>query len=66
MLEFIERTPASVEAALEAMARSPYARDVAAVPEATRLALGQEVCTALQAYRDGNYFALLCNLTMSH
>jgi|RhiMethySRZTD1v2_1073278.scaffolds.fasta_scaffold05157_9 ubiquinone/menaquinone biosynthesis C-methylase UbiE len=62
VLEFIERTPASVEAVLEAMARSPYARDVAAVPEATRLALGQEVCTALQAYRDGNYFALPCKM----
>ena len=62
MLEFIERTPASVEAVLEAMAQSPYARDVAAVPEATRLALGQEVCTALQAYRDGNYFALPCKM----
>jgi hypothetical protein len=62
VLEFIERTPASVEAVLETMARSPYARDVAAVPEATRLALTQEVCAALYAYRDGNSFALPCKI----
>jgi ubiquinone/menaquinone biosynthesis C-methylase UbiE len=62
VLEFMERTPASVEAVLEGMARSPYARDVAAVPEATRLALGQEVCAALQAYRDGDNFVLPCKM----
>jgi ubiquinone/menaquinone biosynthesis C-methylase UbiE len=62
VLEFIERTPASVEAVLEGMAWSPYARDVAAVPEATRQALGQEVCAALQGYRDGNHFVLPCKM----
>ena len=51
-----------VEAVLEGMARSPYAREVAAVPEATRLALGQEVCAALHAYRDGDHFVLPCQM----
>ena len=62
VLEFIERRPASVEAVLEGMARSPYARDMAAVPEATRLALGQEVCAALQGYCDGDHFVLPCKM----
>jgi hypothetical protein len=53
-------TPASAEAVLERIARTSYARDVAAVPEDTRLTLGQEVCAALQAYRDGDHFVLPC------
>ena len=34
------------------MARVPYARDVAAVEEAVRQAIGQLVSAALHAYRD--------------
>ncbi len=34
----------------------PFARDVAAVSEDARLAMGEEVSAALQAYRDGDDF----------
>ncbi|RPI49255.1 MAG: methyltransferase domain-containing protein, partial [Chloroflexi bacterium] len=54
VLEVMRRMPASAEAIVEAMARAPYARDVAAVEEAVRQAIGQEVSAALHAYRDGD------------
>jgi ubiquinone/menaquinone biosynthesis C-methylase UbiE len=52
-LEFLTRRPSSVASIVEGMARMPFARDVAAVSEGARLAMGQEVVDALQAYRDG-------------
>jgi ubiquinone/menaquinone biosynthesis C-methylase UbiE len=54
ILEVPRRMPASAASVVEAMARAPYAREVAAVEEADRLAIGQEVSAALQAYRDGD------------
>ena len=60
VLEFMERTPASAEAVLERIARSSYAPDVTAIHEDARRALGQEVCTALHAYRDGDDFVIPC------
>jgi ubiquinone/menaquinone biosynthesis C-methylase UbiE len=54
LLEVKRRMPASAESVVEAMARAPYARDVAAVEEAVRHAIGQEVSAALHAYRDGD------------
>jgi ubiquinone/menaquinone biosynthesis C-methylase UbiE len=54
VLEVMRRMPASAESTVEAMARAPYARDVAAVEEAARQAIGQEVSAALHAYRDGD------------
>jgi len=54
VLEVQRRMPASAVSIVEAMARAPYARDVAAVAEAVRHTIGQEVSTALQAYRDGD------------
>jgi ubiquinone/menaquinone biosynthesis C-methylase UbiE len=53
VLEVKRRMPASAASIVEAMARAPYARDVAAVEEAIRHAIGQEVSAALHAYRDG-------------
>jgi len=54
VLEVERRMPASAESVVEAMARAPYARDVAAVVEDVRHAIGQEVSAALQGYRDGD------------
>jgi ubiquinone/menaquinone biosynthesis C-methylase UbiE len=54
VLEVQRRMPASAASVVEAMARAPYARDVAAVEEAVRHAIGQEVSAALHAYRDGD------------
>jgi ubiquinone/menaquinone biosynthesis C-methylase UbiE len=54
VLEVERRMPASAASVVEAMARAPYARDVAAVEEAVRYAIGQEVSAALHAYRDGD------------
>ena len=54
VLEVMRRMPASAESVVEAMARAPYARDVAAVEEAVRQAIGHEVSAALHAYRDGD------------
>jgi ubiquinone/menaquinone biosynthesis C-methylase UbiE len=54
VLEVMRRMPASAESVVEAMARAPYARDVAAVDEDVRQAIGQEVSAALHAYRDGD------------
>ncbi|MDH3602596.1 MAG: methyltransferase domain-containing protein [Candidatus Tectomicrobia bacterium] len=53
-LVLIVRRPSSAESVLAQIARSPYAEDVAAVSEAARLAIGQEVSAALQAYGDGD------------
>ncbi len=53
-----ECTPATAEAVLERVARSPYAREVAAIHEDAQRALGQEVCAALHAYRDGDDFVI--------
>jgi ubiquinone/menaquinone biosynthesis C-methylase UbiE len=60
MLEVMRRMPSSAESVLELIARSPFGRDVEAVSEATRMAIGQEVSAALQAYRDGNDFVIPC------
>ena len=54
VLEVMRRMPASASSVVEAMARAPYARDLAAVEEAVRQAIGQEVSAALHAYRDGD------------
>jgi ubiquinone/menaquinone biosynthesis C-methylase UbiE len=54
VLEVQRRMPASAVSIVEAMARAPYARDVAAVEEAVRHTIGQEVSAALHAYRDGD------------
>jgi len=53
VLEVKRRMPASAASIVEAMARAPYARDVAAVEEAIRHAIGQEVSAALHTYREG-------------
>lgn len=54
VLEVLRRMPASPASVVEAMARAPYAREVAAVEEAVRRAIGQEVSAALRAHRDGD------------
>jgi ubiquinone/menaquinone biosynthesis C-methylase UbiE len=54
ILEIGRRMPSSAASVIEGMARSPYARDVAAVDEGIRQAIGQEVSAALHAYRDGD------------
>jgi hypothetical protein len=54
VLEVMRRMPASAASVVEAMARAPYARDVAAVDEDVRQAIGSEVSAALDAYRDGD------------
>jgi hypothetical protein len=43
---------------VEAMARAPYARDVAGVDDAIRQEIGSEVSVALRAYRDGDYVVI--------
>jgi len=52
VLEVLRRLPASAASVVAAMARAPYACEVAAVEEAVRQAIGQEVSAALHAYRD--------------
>jgi ubiquinone/menaquinone biosynthesis C-methylase UbiE len=54
IIEVLRRMPASAASVVEGMARAPYAREVAAVEEAVRQAVGQEVSAALQGYRDGD------------
>jgi ubiquinone/menaquinone biosynthesis C-methylase UbiE len=54
VLEVMRRMPASAASVVEGMARAPYAREVAAVEEAVRQAIGQEVSAALHVYRDGD------------
>jgi hypothetical protein len=54
VLEVMRRMPASAASVVEAMARAPYAREVAAVEEAVRQAVGQELSAALHAYGDGD------------
>jgi SAM-dependent methyltransferase len=54
VLEVRRRMPSSAASVVEAMARAPYARDVAAVEEDVRQAIGQEVSAALHVYRDGD------------
>jgi hypothetical protein len=54
VLEVMRRMPASAASVVEGTARAPYAREVAAVEEAVRQAVGEEVSAALQAYRDGD------------
>jgi len=66
VLEFRERMPASAEAVLERLARSPYAEDVTGVQADARMALGQEVGAALQAYRDGDEFVIPCKNHLVH
>ena len=55
-MTFTRRYPASVKRVLEVIAGRPYARDVEAVSEETRMQIGQEVVDALQAYREGDDF----------
>jgi ubiquinone/menaquinone biosynthesis C-methylase UbiE len=55
-LVVMRRMPSSAASIVEGLARAPYARDVAAVHEEARMAIGQEVSAALQAYRDGDDF----------
>ena len=57
-LVVMRRMPSSVESILGRMATTPYARDVAAVHEEARRAIGQEVSAGLQAYRDGDEFII--------
>jgi ubiquinone/menaquinone biosynthesis C-methylase UbiE len=54
VLEVMRRMPGSPVSVVEGMARAPYAREVAAVAEGIRHAIGQEVSVALQGYRDGD------------
>jgi ubiquinone/menaquinone biosynthesis C-methylase UbiE len=54
VLEVMRRMPGSAASIVEAMARAPYAREVVAVEEAARQAVGAEVSAALHAYRDGD------------
>jgi hypothetical protein len=54
LLEVGRRMPASAASIVEAMVWAPYARDVAAVDESVRQAIGQEVHAALHMYRDGD------------
>jgi ubiquinone/menaquinone biosynthesis C-methylase UbiE len=54
VIEVMRRMPASAASVVEAMARAPYAREVAAVEEDVRQAIGSEVSAALHAYRDGD------------
>ena len=54
VLEVMRRMPASAASVVEATARAPYAREVAAVEEAVRQAVGAEVSAALDAYREGD------------
>jgi ubiquinone/menaquinone biosynthesis C-methylase UbiE len=54
VLEIGRRMPSSAASIVEGMARAPYARDVAAVGDDIRGAIGQEVSAALHAYRDGD------------
>ncbi len=53
---FTRRHPASANAVLAHTARTAYARDVEAVSEEARQAIGQEVCATLHAYREGDNF----------
>jgi hypothetical protein len=60
VLEFIERAPRSAEAVFERTAGSSHSPDMTTINEDARRALGQEVCAALQAYRDGDNFVIPC------
>ena len=48
------RRPSSAQSIIESMAMLPFARDVAAVSEDVRLAMGEEVSAVMQGYRDGD------------
>ena len=52
------RESASIDTILAYIARSPYAREIAAISEEARQAIGQEVIDALQAYLEGNEFVI--------
>jgi hypothetical protein len=54
VLEVMRRMPASAASVVEAMARAPYAREVAAVEENIRQVIRQEVSAVLHAYRAGD------------
>jgi ubiquinone/menaquinone biosynthesis C-methylase UbiE len=58
IMEFMIRFRASVDSVLGWIASAPYAREVAAVSEEARLAVGQEVVDALQPYLEGNDFVV--------
>ena len=57
-LVITRREPSSADSVLEFVARLPIARDVAAVSEEARIAIGQEVTDALQSYREGDEFVM--------
>jgi ubiquinone/menaquinone biosynthesis C-methylase UbiE len=63
---FMRRLPATANAVIEFTGRSPNARDVAAVSEEARQAIGQEVCTALHAYQEGDYFVDPMHMHLVH
>jgi hypothetical protein len=54
VLEVMRRMPASAASVVEAMARAPYAREVATVEEDIRQVIRQEVSAVLHAYRAGD------------
>lgn len=57
-LAFMRHEGASAEQVVVSMARLPIAPDMAALSEETRMQIGREVSTALQAYREGNNFVM--------
>jgi hypothetical protein len=66
-LQYAQDTLAALaEAVLERTGRSSYGPDMTTVHEDTRRTLGQEVCAALQAYRDGDDFVIPCRNYLVH
>ncbi len=61
-MAFTRRHPASANAVLEFTACQPCGRDVVAVSEEARQAIGQEVCATMQAYREGDDFVESMNI----
>lgn len=57
-LSMTRRDPATTDTVLAYIARSPYAREIAAITEDARQAIGQEVVDALQPYLEGNDFVV--------
>ena len=56
VFEFMRREEASAEQFAVSVAWLPFARDVAGVSDETHMAIWQEICAAMQAYRDGDHF----------
>jgi ubiquinone/menaquinone biosynthesis C-methylase UbiE len=57
-LVMTRREAASADTILSFIARTPYAREVAAISEEGRQVIGQEVVNALQAYLEGDDFVI--------